>query len=256
MNDKFSLLFSDMGKQIFKGSSGSLEFDADNTCSLEFDQNIVLTFINSDTSLYCVAYLEQLYKEPLKLEESAERLSKSIEYFGTHINNLEKSCAFKGQIFESVDIDHVRAGDGEKSVQVIDKLKADFEEFKRTFREKIVKEFKTELQSFLLTIGKTREALDIIESLLTANFAWQETKGCTLAIEPGSDRVVLSRSWGAGDDITVQTLMTDIESMVSAAELCQNKLRGIKDDSIEKSDESELPSLGNSEIAANPYASV
>ena len=123
----FNLLFSEIGAQI---GMESLAFGDDNTCSLEFDENVVLTFIDADTSLYCVAYLG--------------------------------------------DWD----GSGDKAA-----------------------------------------------SLLEANFAWQSTNGGTLAIEPGSVRVVLSRSWQAGG-LAMQTLMSDIESMVSAAEQCQAIVTG------------------------------
>lgn len=118
----FNLLFSEIGAHI---GMESLAFGEDNTCSLEFDENIVLTFIDSDPSLFCVAYL------------------------------------------------------GEWD-------------------------------------GVANTALRLLE----ANFAWQETSGGTLAIEPGSVRVVLSRTWQA-QGLTMQGLMGDIENMVSAAERCQ-----------------------------------
>ena len=123
----FNLLFSEIGAQI---GMESLAFGEDNTCSLEFDENVVLTFIDADPSLYCVAYLGDWDGTP----EKAARL-------------------------------------------------------------------------------------------LEANFAWQETSGGTLAIEPGSVRVVLSRSWQASG-LNMQGLMSDIETMVSAAERCQTFITG------------------------------
>lgn len=137
----FNLLFSEIGSQI---GMESLSFGEDNTCSLEFDENVVLTFIDADPSLYCVAYL-----------------------------------------------------------------------------------------------GEWDEAPEKAARLLEANFAWQETNGGTLAIEPGSRRVVLSRSWQA-TGLNMQGLMADIENMVTAAERCQGFVTGSTD------------SKGTSDVAAAP----
>lgn len=123
--NKFELLFAEIGAQI---GMESLAFGDDNTCSLEFDDNVVLTFVVADTVLYCVAYLGDWNEEPA-----------------------------------------------------------------------------------------------VAKKLLEANFAWQATNGGTLAIEPGSSRVVLSRSW-EGDGLTMQTMMSNIEDMVSAAEACKEML--------------------------------
>ena len=123
--NKFELLFDEIGAQI---GMKSLSFGDDNTCSLEFDDNVVLTFVVADTVLYCVAYL-----------------------------------------------------------------------------------------------GDWNEQPSVAKRLLEANFAWQTTNGGTLAIEPGSSRVVLSRSW-EGDGLTMQTMMSNIEDIVSAAEVCKDML--------------------------------
>lgn len=123
--NKFELLFEEIGAQI---GMESLSFGDDNTCSLEFDDNVVLTFVLADTVLYSVAYLGDWNDEPM-----------------------------------------------------------------------------------------------VARKLLEANFAWQTTNGGTLAVEPGSNRVVLSRSW-EGDGLTMQTMMSNIEDMVGAAEACKEML--------------------------------
>jgi len=145
--NKFELLFEEIGAQI---GMESLSFGDDNTCSLEFDDNVVLTFVVADTVLYCVAYLGDWNDEPA-----------------------------------------------------------------------------------------------IAKKLLEANFAWQATNGGTLAIEPGSSRVVLSRSW-EGDGLTMQAMMSNIEDMVSAAETCKEMLEGATEA------QTATPSMSHDD----PYASV
>lgn len=123
--DVASILFSELGQQI---GIETLGFDEEGSCTLAFDDEIVITFLSSETLVYAVCYV----------------------------------------------------GDWDGQAAIAAKL-------------------------------------------LAANFAWKETQGATLAIEPGSNRIVLCRQWVLAE-LQVGELIEGIEAVVNVAEITRASL--------------------------------